>query len=261
MFGISVQDVKSKRAFADKNHLNFPILADADKKVSQEYGVLNQNGYADRVTFIVGPDGRIKNIDRAMRFDRSPEGILSSHGIALLMALKGDWKAEIGQPVPSFTLNDVNGKPVTSTDAGHKLTVLMFVSTTCPVSNAYSARMVELAQQYGPKGVRFLGINANQGETPAQIAANARAHGFPFPILKDTRNVIADRFAAQHTPEIWVLDGRGVARYHGAIDDSQDASQVKTHYLADALDALLAGKEPPQTQTQAFGCTIKRARK
>ena len=261
VFGISVQDVASKRAFAEKNHLNFPLLADTEKKVAQSYGVLNSRGMADRVTFIIGPNGAITSIDRAMRFERGPGGILSSHGDALEMILSGKWKAELGKPVPSFTLKNYDGKPVTSTDAKSKATVLIFVSTQCLISNAYNSRMAKLAETYTDKGVRFLGINANNGEKPEQIAAHAHAHDLPFPILKDTDNVIADRFQAQCTPEVWITDARGVARYHGSIDDSENEAQVKNPYLTDAIEALLAGKEPPQAETRAFGCAIKRVNK
>ena len=124
VFGISVQDVKSKRAYADKNQLNFPILADTEKKTAQAYGVLGKSGYADRVTFIVGPDGKVKNIDRAMRFDRGPSGLQSSHASALLLALSEKWKAELNKPIPSFTLKNYDGTSVTSTDTKSKLTVI-----------------------------------------------------------------------------------------------------------------------------------------
>lgn len=261
VFGISVQDVSSHHTFAEKYHLNFPILADADKKVAQSYGVLGSSGFADRVTFVIGPDGKIQSIDRAMRFERGASGIVSTHGDALELALTKNWQVTLNRPVPSFTLPNYDGAKVTSTDADHKLTVITFISTQCPVSNAYNERMAQLAKTYGEKGVRFLAINANNGETPAKIEAHAKAHNFPFPVLKDDRNVIADHFNAQHTPEVWVLDRRSVARYHGGIDDSQNEASVQNHYLADTLDALLDGKAPAHEETRSFGCTIKRVRK
>jgi hypothetical protein len=49
-----------------------------------------------------------------------------------------------------------------------------------------------------------------------------------------------------------------VVRYIGAIDDNyQDASKVTAPYLANALDALLAGKSPNPDFTKAIGCSIK----
>jgi len=72
---------------------------------------------------------------------------------------------------------------------------------------------------------------------------------------------LADRFDAQVTPETFVIDSSGTIRYHGSIDDSMDESHVRVRRLRAALDALLAGKSLPATETKAFGCTIKRVRK
>jgi len=47
----------------------------------------------------------------------------------------------------------------------------------------------------------------------------------------------------------------------GAIDDSERVQHVKRHYLRDALDALLGGKEPPVSQTKVVGCSTKWAGK
>src|SRR4051812_2268984 len=72
--------------------------------------------------------------------------------------------AEIGKPAPEFALTSPNGKSYSLANAreGEKATVVMFIATQCPVSNAYNERMVRLAQDYAPKKVRFLGINANK---------------------------------------------------------------------------------------------------
>jgi len=63
ILGISVDDVASHKAFAEKHGLPFPLLADADKAVSKSYGVLKTYmgvmEMARRDTFIVDPQGRI----------------------------------------------------------------------------------------------------------------------------------------------------------------------------------------------------------
>ena len=63
ILGISVDDVASHKAFAEKHGLPFPLLADADKAVSKSYGVLKTYmgvmELARRDTFIVDPQGRI----------------------------------------------------------------------------------------------------------------------------------------------------------------------------------------------------------
>lgn len=60
--GISVDDVASHKAFAENHGLNFPILADITKQTSRAYGVLSPLGFANRVTFLISPEGQIKDI-------------------------------------------------------------------------------------------------------------------------------------------------------------------------------------------------------
>ena len=74
-------------------------------------------------------------------------------------------------------------------------------------------------------------------------------------------NKIADLYSAQVTPEVFVLDAKGLILYHGRIDDSKNAEKVEKKDLAAALDALLAGKKIENAETKAFGCTVKRVEK
>ncbi len=161
--------------------------------------------------------------------------------------------------VAAFSLPDTDGKTVEVGDwANSKATVIMFVATQCPVSNAYNARMAKLAKDYTGKGVRFVGVNSNKQESVGEIAEHSRENGFIFPVLKDKGNVIADKFDAKVTPEIYVVDAKGDLAYHGQIDNAQSESKVVTRPLAIALDAMLAGEPVKQSEAKAFGCSIKR---
>jgi peroxiredoxin len=161
--------------------------------------------------------------------------------------------------VENFTLEDYNGTKHSLSDyKSSKAIVLMFIATRCPVSNAYNERMVNLYKEYASKGVAFVGINSNKQETVEEIKKHANEHGFSFPILKDDNNVLADKFAASVTPEIFVLNRKLEVLYHGRIDDSRRASDVKSEDLRTALDEILTGKPVAVAETKAFGCTIKR---
>ena len=63
ILGISVDDIESHKAFAEKHGLPFTLLADADKAVTRRYGVLKTYmgvmEMARRDTFIIDPQGRI----------------------------------------------------------------------------------------------------------------------------------------------------------------------------------------------------------
>lgn len=167
-----------------------------------------------------------------------------------------------GDRAPTFSLPVAGeGREVALADAlaKNKLTVLLFVATQCPVSNAYNTRMAEIAATYAAKGVGFYGVNSNKQESVEEIVAHAKEHGFSFPVLKDAGNRVADLYGARVTPEVYVVDPQGVVRYHGRIDEQQaDPAAVKSPDLRDALDALLQGAAPKNPETKAFGCSIKR---
>lgn len=170
---------------------------------------------------------------------------------------------KMDEEVPDFTLKDAMDKAYSLKDLSRdkKATVLMFISTQCPVSNAYNERIVALHNDYKNQGVQFIGINSNRNESVKEIAEHNKANEFHFLVLKDLKNEIADNFKAKRTPEIYLLDEKRVLRYHGAIDNSQQ--DPETPYLRVALDLVVAGKEIPEDlkKTKAFGCTIKRVRK
>ena len=168
---------------------------------------------------------------------------------------------KLGSKVGGFTLKDVAGAPVALEKLKGKVTVIGFIATKCPISNDYNERMKALYADYQGRGVHFVFVNPNSTEPAAEVAQHRQQNGFPFPVYKDDNNVVADRFGAEFTPEVFVLDQGGVIRYHGAIDDSRAAARIKTHYLRRALDAMLAGQQVDPAETRAFGCTIKRAKK
>jgi len=161
--------------------------------------------------------------------------------------------------VNNFSLPDLDGKSHSLIDyKTSKAIVLMFISTECPVSNAYNSRIASLAKAYKEKGISFLGINSNKAEDVASIKKHAETHGFDFSILKDAGNKVADQLSASFTPEVFVMSGDLKLLYHGRIDDKRREEEVTTKDLSNALDEILAGKSVTVARTKAFGCTIKR---
>ena len=165
----------------------------------------------------------------------------------------------IGTVIDDFKLADASGKEHSLKSLmGAKGTVILFVATKCPVSNAYNERMEKLAQDYKAKGINVIGINSNNTEPAAEVKSHAAEKGLTFPILKDDGNKIADRWGATRTPEAYVLDANMKLVYHGRIDNSQKIEGITSNDLRDALDELAAGKAITKTGGAAFGCTIKR---
>jgi len=164
----------------------------------------------------------------------------------------------VGSSVPDFTVKDYDGRDVRFSELKGDVTVVLFIATRCPISNDYNERMKSIYADYSSKGVKFVFINSNNTEPPEEVQQHAREHGFQFTVYKDPGNVVADLFGAQFTPEAYLIKGDKIV-YHGRIDDSR-SGPVNDHTLRNALDAVLAGQNPPTPETKAFGCTIKRVK-
>jgi peroxiredoxin len=189
-----------------------------------------------------------------------------SAALGAVLAVASTSSASEPKTVANLRLKDLDGKhTAVASDNDAKAFVVVFLGTQCPVNNAYLPRLAELHAAYSPKGVRFIGINSNEHDTPAAIAAHARKHNLPFPVLRDEAHRAADEFGAQRVPEAFVLDALRRIRYQGRIDDQfgvgYQRPQASKHYLTDALEAVLAGKEVAQAKVDVEGCYITRAPK
>lgn len=172
-------------------------------------------------------------------------------------------KVELDGIVKDFTLKDTGGTShaLYTLSEEKPATVILFLATQCPIATDYAERIVALVETYDEKSVQFIGINSNKQEKIEEISEYSEKHGFEFPVLKDPENKIADYFGARRTPEVFLLNAERMLRYVGAFDNSPKAPTK--HYLRDALDLIIAGKEIPRSakKTRAVGCTIKRVRK
>lgn len=140
------------------------------------------------------------------------------------------------------------------------VTVILFLSTVCPISKAYTDRIQGLFSRYAGKPVRFVLLNSNVNETEEETRVYSQDAGFPVALRQDASNVIADRYNARLTPEAVLLDDTGKVRYQGAIDDARNPARVKVEALRQAIDAVLAKQPVPLESLRAFGCSIKRVR-
>ena len=174
----------------------------------------------------------------------------------------------IGQPAPDFDLPGVDGRNQRLSDFdGCRLLVVVFSCNHCPYVVGSEERMIKFALTYAPKGVAFVAVNSNETENHPtdsfeHMVERAREKNFPFPYLRDETQEIALAYGALRTPHYFVFDkdqsGRRRLRYTGRMDDNpRTPGAQKTHELADAVDALLAGRRPPVEVTNPIGCNVK----
>ena len=169
----------------------------------------------------------------------------------------------VGRKIDDFTVHDLFGKPHALAEwADNRLLVIVFLGTECPLSKLYGPRLDDLAAEFGPRGVAFIGVNPNAQDSLADVAAFVRLHKIAVPIFKDIDGSVADRMDAVRTPEVFVLDAGRVVRYWGRIDDQYGVGVRRPaptrRDLAEALGELLDGKPVSRPTVRSVGCRIGR---
>jgi glutathione peroxidase-family protein len=173
----------------------------------------------------------------------------------------------VGDKAADFKLKNVDGKMVSLADYKNvKGYIVVFTCNHCPFAQAYEQRIIDIHKQYAPKGFPVVAINPNDKDRAPEdsyenMVARSKDKKYPFAYLYDETQAIARTYGAARTPHVYLLtktkEGNKVA-YIGAIDDnSEEPTEVKEKYLANAIDALLAGKPVAKNSTKAIGCTIK----
>jgi peroxiredoxin len=153
---------------------------------------------------------------------------------------------------PATSLSDSTGKAHTFKQYRGRIVVLSFWSTSSARS-AQAARLSKIAQDYAGKNVTVLAIDPVPGEsTDAKGVQDVlKKTGSAYPVLLDEGAILAERLGAHALDQVFVLDGKGVVRYTGAIDDDPKGEKADKAevFLTAALNALVEGKEvtPPTT--------------
>ena len=170
---------------------------------------------------------------------------------------------ELGEPVPAFTLPDTTGiAHSVPADPAPPATVLVVTCNHCPYVVAWNPRLRAVAEDYARHDVRSLAICSNDAtrypaDSPAAMARFVRDQSWPIPYLHDESQDVARALDAKVTPHVFVLDADQRLRYRGAPDADHTDPSLDARWLRDALDAVLAGHDPPQADTRARGCSVK----
>jgi peroxiredoxin len=169
----------------------------------------------------------------------------------------------IGDPVPAFTLTDTEGEHHrVPAEQAPPATVLIQSCNHCPYVVAWNPRLRAVAEEYAPRGVRFLGISSNDpgrypADSPERMARFVREQDWPIPYAYDESQDVARALGAERTPEVFVLDSEQRLAYHGAPDADHTDPGQNAAWLRAALDAVLAGNEVERAETPARGCSVK----
>lgn len=168
----------------------------------------------------------------------------------------------VGRLVADASFTDLAGKSHRlSSFSKQRAIVIAMTSTSCPLSKKYLPTLAKLAESYAKHEVSWVLVNPQATDQPADMQSAAKSLGGKAIYVPDPQGTLARTVDALTTTDVIVLDAARTVVYHGAIDDqygqgySVDAPRHR--YLADALDAQLAGRSPLVAATGAPGCVLE----
>lgn len=168
---------------------------------------------------------------------------------------------EPGQVVDNFRLLDQRGE-------AHELyylsdmkaVVVMVQGNGCPIVRQALPALAEIRARYQGRGIEFLLLNSNLQDTRAALAKEAADFKIDFPILLDESQRVGEALGVVRTSEVFVIDPAGwKLAYRGPMDDRLSYERqrpARHHYLADALDAMVAGKPVKTPKAEGVGCLV-----
>jgi peroxiredoxin len=194
---------------------------------------------------------------------------VSAIAVALLVAPAAWAEPKDGAPAPDFATADSNGKMEKLSNYRGKTVVLEWSNHLCPyVQKHYeSGNMQKLQQEATGKGVVWLTVLSNAEGTQGNVDAaganklTADRKAAPSAVLMDAEGTVGKAYGARTTPNMYVIDDKGVLRYMGAIDDkpTSDVADIAgaKNYVSEAIAAVTSGKEVADAVTRPYGCSVK----
>jgi len=166
-----------------------------------------------------------------------------------------------GDSVKDFKAQDQDGKAHQLYGAvAPKAIVLMIQGNGCPIVRQALPALAEIRERYQARNVEFLLLNSNLQDTRDAVAKEAAEFKIAFPVLIDNKQTIGEALGVVRTSEVFVIDpATRKLVYRGPMDDRlsyERQKPVEKHYLTDALDAVLAGREVQVKSADGVGCLV-----
>jgi len=166
------------------------------------------------------------------------------------------------QQLRDLRLVDINARVHTPFREESTVAVaLIFVSTDCPVANAFQPVLKQISDTYKSQGIRCFMIHSSAKATNSTITRHINDYEIELPVVHDSDQSIGRMVDAKVTPEAIVIDRSGEVRYRGLINNlyagyGKKRQRATQHYLTDALDALMSGAPVRTAITKPVGCFI-----
>ena len=189
------------------------------------------------------------------------------HGTAAAVDRPADQTQPIAQRASRFPLpvssTDLDNRPVNlRPDPSQRATIVVVLSTTCPISNGYLPLLNRLSAACRVRQVGLVGVLGEPGIDLDEARRHFADHAVDFPVLPDESGDVRRQLEPTHVPEAFLFDRDGVLCYRGRIDDQyaepgRKRAAAARRDLVEALDELLAGRPVSVSRTEPVGCLLE----
>lgn len=196
-------------------------------------------GYGKRA-ILINPSGRVVKVWNEVQPQKVAERI------------------SMGEPPAGYSLSEVQ-KLLLPEDSKQTPVLALFLSSRGVVDSLYWERINAIHQKCMQAKIELVGLLPNAGESDSSLRSLAAAAEFKFRIMLDPGAALADACVVRRTPTSLLLDANGSVFFFGGIDGNTRVRPDTRAYLAEAIDAMAAGKKPAITSAFVFGTPIKRS--
>jgi len=157
----------------------------------------------------------------------------------------------------------LGNSPIAPLLEGRQAAVFVFLAPDCPLSQNYTATLNDLRTKFQASGIEFYGVFP--GHAADVMEGFAKTYRIHFSVMPDVDYRVSDFLEATTTPQAFVVNRAGRTVYAGAIDNrapelGQQRTVITEHYLADALESIVEGRQVRVERTRPVGCFIERIR-
>ena len=151
-----------------------------------------------------------------------------------------------GDKAPDFSLPATDGKTYALADFTATTLVIFFTCNHCPYVVGSDEVTRQTVLKFAPRGVTFVGINANSPNTYAEdsfdhMVERMKQHKFPWLYLHDATQNVARAYGALRTPHFYVFNAARKLVYTGrGVDNPRDTGKMTVNDLENALTEHLA---------------------
>ena len=147
--------------------------------------------------------------------------------LMLMSTLSPGWGAEVGEPLPDFSVQTFDGKSLSRAGFAGKPLLLVFWNTWCSDCMRELPEINRLVAKFAPGRVAVLAINTALNDSESKARAYWKKSAYLFPTGFDHSFETGTAFKVRGVPTVFLVDSKGVVRYKQSLLPKDMEERIK----------------------------------